>query len=196
MGRSLRNWASITWGEEVTSLHRIPSLILSNSSPDLLLMKDGNSDSAATGSLVYQESSSSDVAANSGRLVDWIFDMVRRFHFQRSGMLWVIPLTIASQAGAELLRFGGELYHRSCETLFYSLPIWGPSYIIFGLSLGMYRIDWPWSVSLNWERVILLILFAGGASLATSTADVTSREHLSMGTVATVGRSSCSARWL
>ena len=40
MGKSLRNWASITWGEEVTSLHRIPSLILSNSSADLLLMKE------------------------------------------------------------------------------------------------------------------------------------------------------------
>ena len=30
--------------------------------------------------------------------------------FSGVAWLWVIPLTIASQAGAELLRFGGELY--------------------------------------------------------------------------------------
>ena len=114
-------------------------------------MKDGDSDPTAAGSLVDQESSSSDLAADSGRLVDWIFDMVRRLHFQSSEMLGTVPLAIASQADAELLHFDGELYRRSWEALLYSLPIWGLSYI-FGLSLRMYRKDWPWSVSLNWEE--------------------------------------------
>ena len=196
MGRSLRNWASHTWGEEVASLHRIPSVIQSNSSANLLLMKDGNSDPTAARSLVDQQSSNSDVAADSGWLVDWIFDMVRRFHFQWSGMLRVIPLATVSQLDAELLHFGGDPYRRSWEAPFYSLPIWWVSYIIFSLSLGMYRRDWPWLVSLAWQLVILLILFAGGPSLATHTVNVISRENLSMGTVVTGGGSFCSARWL
>lgn len=153
MGRSLRNWASTTWGgEKVTGLRRIPSLIQSNSSANLLLVKDGDSDPTAAGSLVDQESSSNDLAANSGRLVNWIFDMVRRLHFQRSEMLGAVPLAIASQADAELLHFDGELYCRSREALLYSLPIWGLSYIVFSLSLRMYPKDWSWSVSLNWEE--------------------------------------------
>ena len=125
MGKSLRNWASITWDEEVTRVHRIPSLIQSNSSANLLLMRDGISDLAAAGPLVDQESSGSDVAADSGRLVNWIFDMVRRFQVQWSDMVWVTPLAIASQSDAEFLHFGGKLPCRSWEALFCSLPIGG-----------------------------------------------------------------------
>ena len=159
-------------------------------------MKDGNSDPTVAGSLVDQQSSNSDVAADSGRLVDWIFDMVRRFHFQWGDILWVMPLAIASQLDAELLHFGGDLFRRLWEALFYSLPIWRLSYIIFSLSLGMYRRDWSWFASLDWQLVILLTLFAGGPSLATHTVDVVSRENLSMGTAVTGGCSFCSARWL
>ena len=114
MGKSLRSWASTTWGEEVTSVHCITSLIQSNSSASLLLMKDGIYDLTVAGSLVDQESSSSDFAVDAGRLVDWIFDMVRRFQFRWSGMLRVIPLAIASQADTEFLHAGlGVLLHRS-----------------------------------------------------------------------------------
>ena len=157
-------------------------------------MNDGKVDPTAAGSLIDQESSSSDVAIDAGGLFGWIFDMVRWFYCRWSDMLCVTPLAIASQADAAWLHFGGELSRQSWEALFYSLPIWGLSYIGFGLSLGIYRKDWSCSVSLNWERVILLNLFAERASRATHTMDVMSRENLPMGTAVTGCRSFCSAR--
>ena len=81
-------------------------------------------------------------------------------------------------------------------TLNSSTPIWRFSYIVLGLSLGVYRKDWSWTVSLNWERVILLMLFTEGASPATHTMDVMSGENLPRGTAIADGRSFCSARWL
>ena len=154
-------------------------------------MKDGKSDPMA-GSLIDQGSSGSD----SGRLVGWNFFMVRRLHYRWCDMLWVTPLAIANQAGSAWLHFSGEISCRSREALFCALSIWGLSYIVFALSLGMYRKDWCCSVSLNWERVILLILLAEGVSPAAHTKDAMLRENMPMRASVTGDRSFCSARWL